>query len=68
MEAIVTPPKVPYTIHYIESKSFKRAPGLPQEEVIEDLINWPPQGQRFSVSECVLFLVVLMTMSWIRLH
>lgn len=55
MEAIVTPPKVPYTIKYIESKSFKRAPGLPQEEVIEDLINWPEQGQRFSVSNNLFF-------------
>ncbi|KAL3796963.1 hypothetical protein HJC23_000716 [Cyclotella cryptica] len=59
MEAIVTPPKVPYTIQYIESKSFKRAPGLPQEEVIEDLINWPPQGQRFSVLEPVVDVRIL---------
>jgi len=54
LEAIVTPPKVPYTIHYLPSKNYHRSPDLPTEEVIEDLIDWPPQGHRFKVMEPIV--------------
>ena len=64
MEAIVTPPKVPYTIQYIETKAFKRAPGLPQQEIIEDLIQWPPQGSKFQVLEPVVNVRVLAPMEY----
>ena len=64
MEAIVTPPKVPYTIQYTETKSFKRAPGLPMEEVIEDLIQWPPQGSKFDVLEPVVDVRILSPMEY----
>jgi GTP-binding protein LepA len=64
MEAIVTPPKVPYTIQFMETKSFKRAPGLPTEEVIEDLIQWPPQGSKFQVLEPVVDVRILAPMEY----
>ena len=64
MEAIVTPPKVPYKIQYTETKSFKRAPGLPTEEVIEDLIQWPPQGSKFHVLEPIVDVRILSPMEY----
>jgi GTP-binding protein LepA len=63
-QAIVTPPKVPYTIKYMETKSFKRAPGLPEVEVIEDLIQWPPQGSKFQVLEPVVDVRILSPMDY----
>jgi GTP-binding protein LepA len=59
LEAIVTPPKVPYTIRYLPSKNFYRSPDLPMEETIEDLIDWPDQGQRFKVFEPMVDVRVL---------
>jgi elongation factor 4 len=48
-EAIVTPPKVPYTITFLPGKNSK----VKEEytEVIEDLAHWPEQGTRFRVEE-----------------
>ena len=60
LEAIVTPPKVPYTIRYLPSKNVHRSADLPTEETIEDLIDWPDQGQRFKVFEpmvCCCFIL-----------
>merc|ERR1712194_470653 len=54
LEAIVTPPKVPYTIQYPLSKKHHRSPDSPTEEVIEDLIDWPQQGQNFKVLEPIV--------------
>ncbi len=59
LEAIVTPPKVPYTIRYLPSKNFHRSADLPMEETIEDLIDWPDQGQRFKVFEPMVCWSVL---------
>ena len=64
LEAIVTPPKVPYTIQYLPSKNYKRAPGLPMEEVIEDLVDWPPIGHRFSVMEPIVDVRILAPMEY----
>jgi GTP-binding protein LepA len=64
MEAIITPPKVSYTIRYLESKSYKRAPGLPMEEVIEDLVDWPAQGSRFKVLEPIVDVRILAPMEY----
>ena len=64
LEAIVTPPKVPYVIQYLPSKNFHRAADLPMEEVIEDLIKWPEQGQRFKVLEPMVDVRVLGPMEY----
>ncbi|KAL9178973.1 hypothetical protein ACHAXT_011946 [Thalassiosira profunda] len=64
MEAIVTPPKVAYTIHHLPSKNQHRAADLPMEEVIEDLIDWPTQGQRFKVMEPMVDVRVLAPMEY----
>ena len=49
IDAIVTPPKVPYTITYLPSKntSFQE----PYTELIEDLSQWPAQSSRYKVQE-----------------
>lgn len=56
IEAIVTPPKVPYKITYLPSKtsSFKRPDDAPESEIIEDLAKWPKPGMRFKVEEPVV--------------
>ena len=59
MEAIVTPPKVPYTIQYLSSKSSRRSQDDPTEEVIEDLAKWPPSGERFDVLEPIVSVRVI---------
>jgi GTP-binding protein LepA len=64
LEAIVTPPKVPYVIQYLPSKNLHRAADLPTEEVIEDLIMWPEQGQRFKVLEPMVGIRVLAPMEY----
>ena len=64
LEAIVTPPKVPYVIQYLPSKNLHRAADLPTEEVIEDLISWPEQGQRFKVLEPMVGIRVLAPMEY----
>jgi len=59
MEAVVTPPKVPYTIKYLPSQNSYRSADLPTEEVIEDLVDWPPMVQRFKVLEPMVDVRVL---------
>uniref|UniRef100_A0A7S4N242 Tr-type G domain-containing protein n=1 Tax=Odontella aurita TaxID=265563 RepID=A0A7S4N242_9STRA len=51
LDALVTPPKVPYEISYLTSKGHKRAAGLPEVEIVEDLAKWPQFGVRFKVRE-----------------
>lgn len=51
IEAIVTPPKVPYKVTYLPSKSNKRPSDAPETEIIEDLSKWPDQGVRFKIEE-----------------
>jgi len=51
LEALVTPPKVPYRVRYLESNSHKRPAGAPEVEIIEDLSRWPAPGVRFKVEE-----------------
>lgn len=50
------PPKVPYKITYLASKSNhnQRPSDAPSTEVIEDLSKWPGQGIRFKVEEPVV--------------
>jgi len=64
IEAIVTPPKVPYTIKYLPSKKNNRPAGLPSEVVIEDLIEWPEFGHRIKVLEPVVDVRVLAPMEY----
>jgi len=59
LEAIVTPPKVPYTIRYLPCKNYHRNPDLPTEEVIEDLIDWPPTGARVKIMEPIVRVRIL---------
>ena len=63
-EAIVTPPKVPYTIQYLPSKNFHRSADLPDTIEIEDLIDWPTQGQRFKVLEPMVDVRILSPMEY----
>lgn len=49
LEAIVTPPKVPYTITYHPAKNNNRTEEF--TEVIEDLDQWPPPGSRATIQE-----------------
>lgn len=64
LEAIVTPPKVPYTIRYLPSKNYHRSPDLPMEEVIEDLSDWPQQGNNFKVMEPIVYVRILSPMEY----
>lgn len=64
LEAIVTPPKVPYKITYLPSKSHKRAVDAPETEIIEDLTKWPEQGIRFTVEEPVVNVRILAPMEY----
>ena len=64
LDVVVTPPKVPYTIHYLESKNYKRPPGAPMEELIEDLADWPAQGHRFKVLEPMVDVRILAPMEY----
>lgn len=56
IEAIITPPKVPYKITYLPNKSsaFHRADDAPKTEIIEDLARWPKVGSRYKVEEPVV--------------
>ena len=64
IEAVVTPPKVPYTIQYLPSKNYHRSSDLPMEVVIEDLIDWPQQGHRFKVLEPIVRVRILSPMEY----
>lgn len=52
VEAVVTPPKVPYHITYLPAKQNNLKE--PYTEVIEDLKNWPSFGQKFTVKEPIV--------------
>jgi len=60
IEAIVTPPKVPYKITYKEGRRSKSQPaGEPVTEIIEDLAQWPGQGVRFSIEEPMVSATIM---------
>eukprot|EP00546_Thalassionema_frauenfeldii_P014332 CAMPEP_0178915488 /NCGR_PEP_ID=MMETSP0786-20121207/12053_1 /TAXON_ID=186022 /ORGANISM="Thalassionema frauenfeldii, Strain CCMP 1798" /LENGTH=719 /DNA_ID=CAMNT_0020588601 /DNA_START=109 /DNA_END=2269 /DNA_ORIENTATION=+ len=52
IEAIITPPKVPYQVTYLPSKNSKIKD--PYTVTIEDLNNWPNAGTRFKIEEPVV--------------
>jgi len=52
LDAIITPPKVPYTVTYLPSKKNKDKEQ--RTEVIEDLNNWPEYGVRVTIEEPVV--------------
>jgi len=63
LEAIVTPPKVPYTIKYLSSnKSSPRPTDAPREVIVEDLSQWPDSGERFVVQEPMVNVRVMAPM------
>ena len=64
LEAIVTPPKVPYTIKYLASQKHKRAEDAPKEVVVEDLSQWPSHGQRFKVFEPIVDVRIMAPMDY----
>ena len=49
IEAVVTPPKVPYYITYLPSKSNNLTE--PVSKLVEDLDDWPTYGTKFKVEE-----------------
>ena len=64
IEAIVTPPKVPYRITYLPSQSHKRAADAPVSETIEDLSKWPENGIRFRVEEPIVDVRIMAPMEY----
>lgn len=52
LEAIVTPPKVPYKVTYYPSKNS--ALKVEYTEVIEDLEKWPQPGLKFTIEEPIV--------------
>lgn len=52
ISAVVTPPKVPYTITYLASKSNNISE--PFTKVIEDLKDWPEPGVKYKVQEPIV--------------
>jgi elongation factor 4 len=53
MEAVVTPPKVPYVITFLPDKNNSKNKEQ-YTKVVEDLSEWPELGQRFQVLEPVV--------------
>jgi GTP-binding protein LepA len=52
LEAIVTPPKVPYIIKYLSgNRTSLRLVDALKEVVVEDLSQWPQPGERYVVFE-----------------
>jgi GTP-binding protein LepA len=52
IEAIVTPPKVPYTITYLANKRSNLEESY--TEVVEDLRNWPEPGVKVKIMEPIV--------------
>jgi len=52
IEAVVTPPKVPYHITYLPAKQNNLKESY--TEIIEDLKNWPSFGRKFTVHEPIV--------------
>jgi len=52
IEAVVTPPKVPYTITFLPSQKT----GVTESftKIVEDLAEWPEPGQKFKVLEPIV--------------
>ena len=51
IEAVVTPPKVPYTITFLPGKGKRHEV---YTKVVEDLAEWPDHGQKFRVLEPIV--------------
>jgi len=64
IDAIVTPPKVPYRITYLNNKPHKRAVDAPEKETIENLANWPAEGIRFKVEEPIVDVRIMAPMDY----
>jgi elongation factor 4 len=52
IEAVVTPPKVPYTITFLPSQ--KNGMEESYTKVVEDLSEWPDAGERYQVDEPIV--------------
>lgn len=57
IDAIVTPPKVPYTIRYLPDKKTNRTEEF--TKVVEDLVDWPEHGEKFHVMEPIVFCRII---------
>jgi elongation factor 4 len=57
IEAVVTPPKVPYHVTFLPSKQNNLKE--PEIRVIEDLEEWPTYGNRFTVQEPMVVVRVM---------
>jgi GTP-binding protein LepA len=65
LEAIVTPPKVPYIIKYLSRHRISSpAAEEPKEVIIEDLSQWPQSGERFVVYEPMVSIRVVAPMEY----
>lgn len=60
IEAIVTPPKVPYKILYHGMKEKEKNEPI----IIEDLIQWPKAGEKFSVEEPIVDVKIMAPMDY----
>ena len=61
LEAIVTPPKVPYKITYKDGRKSKMMAGTgePLTETVEDLADWPAQGVRYKIEEPMVSVKIM---------
>ena len=57
IHAVVTPPKVPYTITYLPSRTNRLTE--PYSVVVEDLTDWPAPGSNFRVQEPVVHVRIV---------
>jgi len=57
IEAVVTPPKVPYTITFLPGKKNNLQEAY--TKVVEDLSEWPEPGTRFKVEEPMVSVRIL---------
>ena len=70
MDAIVTPPKVPYKITYLSRRRGTQTMKLSQDDensnevVIEDLAQWPGQGDKFQVQEPITNVKIICPMEY----
>ena len=62
MDAIVTPPKVPYKIVLLPKKGNPSTGS--NEYIVEDLIDWPSHGERFIVKEPITRIKILTPMEF----
>lgn len=59
VDALVTNPKVKYTVEYLPNKKRPRNKDLPTVIEIEDLAEWPEAGSNFIVKEPMVNLSVM---------